>query len=215
MIASGGIEPNIDSQLYVADPWPQGLGILDMTDLQWKDSYDSTAQPYQTPQRIKDAISHNGRYPASWESALIKQWFLGDKKANSATSSTTPSSSTSATSPSAAASSTSSSTSSKINHGAVIGGVVGGVGGAILIAAVAWFVLRRRKKSRSQTSTHNAPPTYEKAELDGRHTSTSYWNRAEPRELDAGKSLHEMPGSGGEQEMPGSGGAHEMPVKRQ
>lgn len=51
MLTIGGAEEFGNWQL--ADPYPQGLGIFDMAELQWKDSYDADAAAYQTPQVIK------------------------------------------------------------------------------------------------------------------------------------------------------------------
>jgi len=35
------------------DPKPQGLGIFDLTDLEWKETYDADASDYETPSIIK------------------------------------------------------------------------------------------------------------------------------------------------------------------
>lgn len=35
------------------DTFPKGLGVFDMTDLTWKDSYDAGAAEYDSPQVIK------------------------------------------------------------------------------------------------------------------------------------------------------------------
>ena len=39
------------------DAFAQGLGIFDLSDLEWKSSYDANADTYRTPQMIKDYIS--------------------------------------------------------------------------------------------------------------------------------------------------------------
>lgn len=36
------------------DPWPQGIGVFDMTALNFKDSYQANAGPYKTPNIIKN-----------------------------------------------------------------------------------------------------------------------------------------------------------------
>ena len=53
MISFCGIDP---SEVYAqsfnsTDPWPQGLGIFDMVELQWTGLYDATASPY-TPANV-------------------------------------------------------------------------------------------------------------------------------------------------------------------
>ena len=36
------------------DPWPNGIGIFDMTNLSWGIQYNAEAPPYATPQLIRD-----------------------------------------------------------------------------------------------------------------------------------------------------------------
>ena len=63
------------------DPWPQGIGVFDLTDMRWKDSYDATTDPYATPQMVKDYYAHNPRYPASLlENNVQRNWFTGESK---------------------------------------------------------------------------------------------------------------------------------------
>ena len=57
MISVGGINTSkktLKEQWEDEDPFPQGLGVFDMTELKWKDAYDPDAEPYEMPQRIKD-----------------------------------------------------------------------------------------------------------------------------------------------------------------
>ena len=77
MIAVGGITPNIDESIETADPWPQGLGIFDLTEMAWKSSYDAAAGPYETPKQVKDYIAANGQYPQAWNNDLTEQWITG------------------------------------------------------------------------------------------------------------------------------------------
>lgn len=57
------------------DPWTQGLGIFDLSKFDWSDSYDADAAPYVTPQRVKDYVGSNGRYPAEWSDDKVKALF--------------------------------------------------------------------------------------------------------------------------------------------
>ena len=59
----------------VADPWQQGIGIFDMSEMQWKDSYDASAAPYVTPDIVKSYYQSNGRNPSSWTSPIVQSWF--------------------------------------------------------------------------------------------------------------------------------------------
>ena len=195
LIASGGLQPNVASDYEVADLWPQGLGILDLTEMTWKSSYDSTTSPYETPQQIKDYVAANGQYPQQWKDELLEQWFTGRSfpKTNSTSA------------PAHTSSPLSSSSHSSSDTGAIVGGVVGGVGGIILLAALAWFILRRRPQSRAEAAGRGQP-RFEKAELEGRqdHTGQShtsaYWETQKSRELD-GRPVQEMPGSPAEHEL--------------
>jgi hypothetical protein len=47
---------------------------------------------------------------------------------------------------------------SRSNTGAIVGGVVGGIGGIAVIAAVAWFLLRRRKQQSNVAELSNDYP---------------------------------------------------------
>ena len=35
------------------DPFAKGLGVFDMTEMRWKDSYDANALAYRTPEAVK------------------------------------------------------------------------------------------------------------------------------------------------------------------
>lgn len=62
------------------DPWPQGIGIFDLSKFDWSDSYDPDAAPYVTPQNIKDYIASNGRYPAEWSDGKVEALFTPQGK---------------------------------------------------------------------------------------------------------------------------------------
>ena len=60
MIMIGGEDPtffrsdfNSDNKASF-DPWPQGIGVFDMTALGFKDSYQAKAGAYKTPEIIKN-----------------------------------------------------------------------------------------------------------------------------------------------------------------
>lgn len=68
MILIGGSDPTYshsflgdgDSYNAPSDPWPHGIGVLDMTTLKFKDSFQAQAGPYETPEVIK--IYHNTEF---------------------------------------------------------------------------------------------------------------------------------------------------------
>ncbi len=61
-----------------ADPWDQGLGVLDMSELVWRDSYDPDLGTYTTPSIIKDYIKLHGPYPPEWDNDVVKSWFVAE-----------------------------------------------------------------------------------------------------------------------------------------
>ena len=77
MLAIGGMPPNLGAEYFDKDAWPQGLGIFDLTEMQWKSTYDADAAPYKTPKQIKDHIAANGTYPSSWNDDVIERWITG------------------------------------------------------------------------------------------------------------------------------------------
>jgi hypothetical protein len=77
MIAIGGIPANINSQYFTTDSWTQGLKTFDLTDMEWKDSFDAGAAAYKTLKQIKDYIERNGQYPAQWDDQDLERWVTG------------------------------------------------------------------------------------------------------------------------------------------
>ena len=45
MLVIGGVDPTVDLGSE-RDPWPKGMGLLDMTELTWSESYNSSAETY-------------------------------------------------------------------------------------------------------------------------------------------------------------------------
>ncbi|MCJ1327770.1 hypothetical protein MMC10_004445 [Thelotrema lepadinum] len=56
MISIGGINPvlGLDGGLGNTDPWPQGLGIFDMVELEWVNAYNATAAAYVVPLAVQN-----------------------------------------------------------------------------------------------------------------------------------------------------------------
>jgi hypothetical protein len=82
MAVVGGVPVTMDSTLdYIPpDPWPKGIGIFDMSAMEWTDGYDANAATYITPDVVKAYYQNNGRYPSSWSSDEVKEWFEIDGK---------------------------------------------------------------------------------------------------------------------------------------
>jgi hypothetical protein len=84
MIVVGGTNPQSNQPFNV---WPNGLGVFDMTSLQWTNAYDVDAKPYDQPDVVKQYYNQryslteihyallaadptfrtSGRYPATWD----------------------------------------------------------------------------------------------------------------------------------------------------
>ena len=65
---------------YVPDPWPNGIGIFDLSDMEWKASYDADAAAYTTPQIVKAHIERNGNSPAAWSDPTVEAWFTSKER---------------------------------------------------------------------------------------------------------------------------------------
>ena len=129
-----------DDSDRIPDPWPQGLGIFDMTNLTWRDEYDPDLPTYKTPDAIKKIYAQQGRYPQkNWSDPAAQKLFTTpDSTSNAAV----PSSRNEPQSPSVR------------NKGVIAGGTVGGVVGvALLIALLSFLILRFRR--REQRSLHS------------------------------------------------------------
>ncbi|KAJ0160036.1 hypothetical protein CTA2_8664, partial [Colletotrichum tanaceti] len=158
------------------DPWPQGLGLFDMTDWVWKTDYDANAKEYETSSIIRDWYKNNDASSIEWSSDRVKALFSrtnskasvdGNEKnakdGGESASSTTPVS-------------------------AIVGAVVGAVVGVVVGLALLCFVRRRRTRKKgtrtasaevgdvgptSQTRYEALPPAElhapaKQPELDGR-----------------------------------------------
>jgi hypothetical protein len=201
MIVIGGTPPGIYATYYTKDPWPQGLGIFDLTQMEWKDSYDAHAEPYVTPQRIKDSIAADGMYPAEWDASTLKRWIV---PTDSTGSSGTGGAGTDGGN-SGDAGGSRGGEGGKSNTGAIVGGVVGGIGGVILLALIPWFLLRRRNKQKPFAESHSRQE-YTKAELAGTdenisknpwmlglHNDSSELHNTPLREVEVDLVKHELP----------------------
>ena len=62
MISVGGVDSTVDvsnKAFLQEDPNTYGLGVFDMVDLKWKDSYDADADPYVAPEAIQSWYAGN------------------------------------------------------------------------------------------------------------------------------------------------------------
>ena len=61
MILVGGYDYTYDLDLdhTYPDPWSQQIAVFDMTALLWKDKYESSADPYASPEIVKQFYNHS------------------------------------------------------------------------------------------------------------------------------------------------------------
>lgn len=123
------------------DPWTNGIGIFDMTEMNWSSSYDASALPYEQSMPVKQYYSSNPE-PPTWNDPALAGVF-----AKSSSNSTNKSSS---------------SEHHGTNTGAIVGGVIGGLAGICAILALALFFLRRKRRQsrdKRQPSSNAAEET--------------------------------------------------------
>jgi len=144
MISIGGFPDPATLQDLAPDPWNNGMQILDMVDLVWKESYDASAAAYQPPGVVTQFYESAGsRYPASWSDPKLAGIFK-QVTGSSSNPTATPGIGGSGKTP-------------KSHTGAVVGGAVGGATVLIIVLVLGlWYV---RKKRAGQGTTAN--------ELDG------------------------------------------------
>ena len=188
MLTIGGYTAESDANLGTMsnDTFLQGLGIFDLTEMQWKDKYDADAPPYESPDVVKAWYRANGTATQDWDDPDVQKLF---EKVSTTTPSATAG--TASESPSSTLSPSESSTpQSHTSHtGAIAGGVVGGVAAAGLLATLIFLLLRRKSRNQgsyaaadrdrgmhSELPTHQEkrgpqelPETYRPMEMDAAH----------------------------------------------
>ncbi len=89
MILIGGLDPTKDSVPDAAflsspkDPWEQGIGVFDMSTLQWKSSYQASASVYARPEPVWQHYQKHGRNPPStWSNPEVQRLFDSNSTTN-------------------------------------------------------------------------------------------------------------------------------------
>jgi hypothetical protein len=152
MISIGGNQDRL-----TIDPWINGLGIFDMTKLDWTNAYDAAAPAYERSILVSQFYTNNSRYPIEWGDPKLESIFTspnGTATTNVSGSSSSSSNNNSSSNNSSSSSSSSSSSNSNSNSGGrivnyLVGGVIGGIS-ALAISALLIFWRRYRYKKRSR-----------------------------------------------------------------
>lgn len=143
--AATNVSGTLNRTAAACDSNTNGVSVLDLTNITWGSAFNPNATQYNVPQKIIDKIGGrpDGQATMVQPSGGFSQQGLASLF-NSARSSTN-----SSTTPSATAAPTHHSSS---HAGAIAGGVVGGVAGVALLAGLALFCLRRRRRSGAKRS---------------------------------------------------------------
>ena len=210
MLSIGGYSTTDNNLGYSStDRFSQGLGIFDLTAMQWSDSYDANAGPYQTPDVVKAWYRENGTSPAKWDDPALESFFQKSSTTNPGSSAGTTSQTPTPT-PSGATSSTSHGSQSHGSQaGPIAGGVVGGVAAICLLAGLIFWLLRRKRIRDGDRLGYAVPKKQSRQELSG---TTSEKNRV-PQELPENYRPLEMDGSQPTMELEGRGKSYLRTMK--
>ncbi|KAL8652408.1 MAG: hypothetical protein Q9226_004283 [Calogaya cf. arnoldii] len=189
MLSIGGHDPtNVYNNTWIADPFSQGLGIFDLTAMQWSDRYNADAEPYETPAVVKAWYAANEPSTRTWNSPAVRKLFLQDQD--------TPGSGQPSTSSPAPAKSGSSST------GAIVGGVIGGLAALCLLIGLVWWLRRRKGRASDGIAQNPTPeqqvhPDHFQSELSAKEKPYRHEmeNDYRPSEMDGAHSAAEMAGA--------------------
>ncbi|KAK3985859.1 hypothetical protein QBC44DRAFT_361980 [Cladorrhinum sp. PSN332] len=130
MLSIGGTDALSDGYHNILDPYPwlQGLGIFDLSSLNWSSSYDANADEYESPEVVNQWYSREGLRSVAWSSLEVKGLFVEEAS--------DPNQSTSLDQDSVSAE-------------AIVGAILGGVVFLILLGYTGCWIARRKKKNRS------------------------------------------------------------------
>lgn len=70
MLVIGGSQPSNPLGIAAADPWPNGLGVFDISQFAWVDGYTVDTAPYQQPAAVRDYYTSEYQAPVWDEPAL-------------------------------------------------------------------------------------------------------------------------------------------------
>jgi hypothetical protein len=198
----------------MADAWPNGLGVFDMTDLRWTNAYDATAKPYVPSKPVSDFYAKGARYPTWSNNELAKIFTVNTTSAASTGTTTAPAANPTGTTTALAGSptgtaatatgttatgTTATGTTAESGNGngkmgTIVGGSIGGAVGICILASVLYWCLRRKAKTdREQQSIMldiQQPAYVYTAEMPAAASSTELW--------DSKSGAHEV----GTKEMP-------------
>lgn len=70
----GGTQPSNPLGIAAVDPWPNGLGVFDLSEFTWSHAYDPLAAPYEQPAAVRDYYTYEFQDPP-WDSPEVAEVF--------------------------------------------------------------------------------------------------------------------------------------------
>lgn len=139
MLSYGGVDggPLLKNPTTTPDPWKQGLGIYDMTELKWTDSYNPYAAQYESPKEVADWYEQGGMNTITWCDSL-KELFVNSSSGTYGMAAN----STSTTEPDG---------SRFKKTGIIVGSTIGGVVFLVITSALVFLIIRWRRRRREST----------------------------------------------------------------
>ncbi|KAL8294662.1 hypothetical protein RB597_007729 [Gaeumannomyces tritici] len=178
MISVGGLGRLDESPDHwtTKDPWRQGVGVFDMTELQWRGGYDVNAAKYRSPQVVVDWYKAGNANKIVWASPATKDLFATANKANPENAGNNTSSNGGGGSSTDRKDETSKPTdptaTPSVNIGLVVGVVVGSAALLGMLAMAVILVRMRRRLAKPQEPRSREPSPERRAELQGPEVPT-------------------------------------------
>ncbi|KAK4159743.1 hypothetical protein QBC43DRAFT_271938 [Cladorrhinum sp. PSN259] len=150
------------------DPAPQGLHLFDMTSMSWKYGYEANDGPYESGKAIKDWYANGSLANVKWTNSRVQAMFTNGTGTNGSAGSAGGGSSggsSSADNANNGNNNSSESSKGKTPIGAIVGGVLGGLALLLIIAVVAFVLVRkkRRQPAAELGAGGELPPSYHDA----------------------------------------------------
>ncbi|KAI0140080.1 hypothetical protein F4776DRAFT_575508 [Hypoxylon sp. NC0597] len=141
MLSYGGVDGGqlLRDPTTTPDPWKQGLGIYDMTEMKWADSYDPNAAKYESPAVVSDWYANGGMNTVAWCDDLKGLIMNGTSNTYSA--------------PGNSSSTDGSANGPRSQTAVIVGSTVGGVVLIGITSATIFLVVRWRRHRRQSTVT--------------------------------------------------------------
>ena len=191
MLSIGGIqEITLGNQ---DDPWTNGLGIFDMTALNWTNAYDAAAPAYERPSLVSQFYANNSRYPIEWGGPELESIFNSSSNSGGGDNinNTGP-----GITPKGIANVSGGTYGGTGVTGRIVGGVIGGMLGCMIIIFSLIFWRRRRQQIAGEVAL-----------AVGRRVFDENFHEL-PVQLPGASAVHEVPGASAVHEVPGASAIH-------